>query len=76
MQPRQGTASEFVLQTLTKHADRELRLVDLTDLASGRFSRDNLFASLKLFFADGQVTRSKNGREAWWAVTELGLRTR
>lgn len=76
MHPRQGTASEFVLQTLTQHPDREFRLTDLADLAAGRFSRDNIFASLKLFFGDGQVTRSKEGREAWWAITEIGLQTK
>ncbi len=76
MQPRQGTASEFVLSILTKHPDREFRPGDLADLSAGRFSRDNIFASLRLFFADGQVIRNKDGRDAWWAITEAGLQTR
>lgn len=68
MQPRKGTASDFVLTTLQKYPDRELRVSDLVELAEGRFKAENVVNSLQAFLKDGQVVRVREGREAWWAI--------
>lgn len=69
MKPRPGSASEFVLETLSRYADRELRVSDLSVLADGRFKRDNIALSLQALLKDGQVVKNKDGSEAWWAIT-------
>lgn len=68
MKPRTGSASEFVLETLRQYPDQEFQVADLTDLAGGRWTKANIGLSLKSLLADGQVVRTKDGHDAWWAI--------
>lgn len=73
MKPRSGSASEFVLKTLSEHADRELRLADLDELAAGRFQKENIGLSLKALLEHGLVVKIKDGAAAWWAIAAAAL---
>ncbi len=70
---KSGTAREFVLQILRLYADREMQVADQYDLAGGRFTKDNLANLMPKLLAEGLVTRTTDGRSAWWAVTSAGL---
>ena len=73
MPKKTGTAREFVLQALRQHADRELQVGDLYDLAGQRFSKENLGNLMPKLLAEGLVERTTDGRAAWWAITPAGL---
>lgn len=73
MQPRSGSATEFVLQTLREHDDRELQVRDLAELAQGRFQAANISQSLNALTEAGAVVKTKEGREVWWAIAPARL---
>lgn len=63
-----GTASAFALATLTQYAEREMRTADLVDHAAGKFNKANMAKALESLVGAGLVIKSKDGREAWYAV--------
>jgi hypothetical protein len=63
-----GTASGFIVETLSKYSDREMRIGDIYELGQGRFQKPNLVNALDRLLAVGTVVRFKDGREAWWAI--------
>lgn len=71
--PRQlaapGTVTEYVIQTLERYADRELRVTDLHNLAEGKFQKPNIVNALDRLHAAGRVVKHADGpREVWWAI--------
>ena len=50
-----GTATEFILETLRCHADRECSIGDLHKHCGGRFSKDNLQVACKRLFEIGRA---------------------
>ena len=68
MAKNRETATSFTLEYLSKHHDREMRLADLVPGCEGRFSAQNIQQSLVRLLERGQVVRSKDGHEAWWAI--------
>jgi hypothetical protein len=75
MPPRPGTASEFVLATLRTHADRELTIADLFELADGKFTKENLRQALDRQAEHGMVTKAAEpDRSVWWGITGLGMK--
>jgi hypothetical protein len=73
MKPRSGSASEFALSVLRKHADRELRASEIVAMADGAFKAPNVMQCLKLLYEAGLVVRNKDGGEVWWAISPEGL---
>jgi DNA-binding transcriptional regulator PaaX len=71
--PRTGTASDFILTTLRQHRDREMTLADLFALAEGKFSKENMRASLDRFVIQGKVVRNRDGGAVWWAISTSAL---
>lgn len=71
--PRQlaapGTVTEYVLHTLERYAERELRVSDLHALAGGRFQKANIVNALDRLHLAGRVVKQADGpREVWWAI--------
>ena len=63
------TARLFVLRTLTEHADRELRVSDLFELAGGKFQRGNLENLMPKLHSAGLVTKAiEPDRSVWWGI--------
>ena len=70
MPKKTGTAREFVLKALRQHADRELRVADLHDLAGGQYKTGNIDLTLRRLLVDGKVTKTIDpDRSVWWAIT-------
>jgi len=70
MPKKNGTATEFVLNTLRQWPDNELRISDFYELAGGRFKKENLSNSLTRLLAKGEVVRNiDDNRSAWWAIS-------
>ncbi len=63
------TARSFCLETLTRFADRELRIADLHALAAGRFARHSLEEALRRLKTAGLVVAVvEPDRSVWWAI--------
>jgi hypothetical protein len=64
-----GTATEFVLNTLRQHADRECSIADLHAHCEGRFSKDNLHNACKRLHDRGLLVKQVDGeRSVFWAI--------
>jgi hypothetical protein len=74
MSKKSGTAAEFVLTTLRKHAENELQVADLHDECQERFTKGNLMNTLARLLQDGLVERTTDAdRSAWWAIAPGAL---
>lgn len=71
MQPRPGSATAFVLDTLRQYPDRELQVRDIAELSAGRFQLANLSQSLNALSDAGLVQKQKEGRDVWWAIAAV-----
>lgn len=71
-----GTAREYVLSVLREHQDREIAAVELHEMQPepDHFSKENIFNLMPRLERDGLVCRTSEGRYAWWAITEAGLK--
>ncbi|MBI5607973.1 MAG: hypothetical protein HY902_03740 [Deltaproteobacteria bacterium] len=75
MTMRNGTATEFLLGTLSNHSDREIQIAELFDLAGGKFTKMNLREALLRLHEKGFVTKvNDDDRSVWWSITADGLR--
>jgi len=64
-----GTATAYILSTLTRHADREFRVSDLHELCEGQYQKANLVGALQRLADAKRVVRIVEGpREVWWAI--------
>lgn len=63
-----GTASEFALHTLTTHADREIQIAELHQMAAGKFTKAAIAQGLEGLVAKGKIIKVRDGREAWFAI--------
>jgi len=68
------SATEFVLRILRTYPDRELQRAELVELCEGRFTTANVVRSLYYLLEKGLIVRTKDGSEAWWAISAAGLK--
>lgn len=69
MQRTDGTARDFILETLRLYGDRELRVADLSAECGGRFTQKNIANTLARLHADGLVVKVTDADHAvWWAI--------
>ena len=69
MPKTEGTAREFILETLRQHPDRELRVADLSAECGGRFTQKNIANTLARLQAEGLVVKETDAdHSVWWGI--------
>jgi hypothetical protein len=67
-----GTATQFLLSTLTSFSDREIQISELFDMATGRFTKMNLREALLRLHEKGLVNKvNDKDRTVWWSIAYI-----